>query len=387
MRGGAKIVEARIGARADENTIHGNVRDRRAGLEAHILQRAFCSFLIVQIFEVVRIGNARVHAGDHARIRAPGNLRRDLFGLQFDNHVELGAIVRMQLFPAFDPFLKFFSARNEGTAFEVGESRFVRRDHSGARSAFNRHIANGHAAFHGKFANGLAAIFCDVSGAAADADFSDDGENDVLRGDAFRTFAMHENVHRLGFGLHKALRGEDVFHFAGADAERERTEGAVRGSVAVAADDGVAGLRDAKFGADHVNDALVLAVHVEQADAAFAAISFERLKLEARVGVENGERAVLGRNGVVHHGKGEIGAANFAAFGFESGEGLRGSAFMDEMAVDVDECRFAGFLMNQMGVPNFFVQSFQWHGLSRNEFSTGPRRGQNGRRLLGREGL
>src|SRR5204863_4554369 len=132
------------------------------------------------------------------------------------------------------------------------------------------------AAFHGKFADGLAAIFRNVACAAADADFPDDGENDVLRGDAFGTFSMNENVHRLGFGLHEALRGENVFDFAGADAERQRPESAVSGSVAIAADNGVAGLRDTELGANDVNDALVLAVHVEQADAAFAAIFLER---------------------------------------------------------------------------------------------------------------
>src|SRR5437016_4149660 len=289
MRGGAQIVEARICAGADENAVDADVRNRSAGLQAHVFQRALGSFLIVQVLKVMRIGNARVDAGDHAGVGAPGNLRRDLFGLEFDNHVELGSIVRTQKFPTLDRFLKFYSARNERPPFEIRESCVVRRDHSSARAAFNRHVADSHPAFHGKFANGLAAIFRNVSGAAADADFSDDGENDVFRGDAFRTFAVNENVHRLGFGLHEALRGENVFDFAGADAERERAESAVRGSVAVAADDGVAGLRDAQLGADDVNDALVLAVHVEQANAAFAAIFFERFKLEARVGVKDGQ--------------------------------------------------------------------------------------------------
>src|SRR5579859_3199757 len=71
VRGGAQIVEPRIGARTDEDAVHGNIRDRRAGFEPHVFQSAFGGFLIVQILEVVRIGHARVHAGDHAGIRPP----------------------------------------------------------------------------------------------------------------------------------------------------------------------------------------------------------------------------------------------------------------------------------------------------------------------------
>jgi len=52
-------------------------------------------------------------------------------------------------------------------------------------------------------------------------------------------------VQCLGARLHEALRGEHVLDFAGADAERERAERAVRGSVAVSADDGLPRLRDA----------------------------------------------------------------------------------------------------------------------------------------------
>src|SRR5579859_116102 len=359
VRGGAQIVEPRIGARTDEDAVHGNIRDRRAGFEPHVFQSAFGGFLIVQILEVVRIGHARVHAGDHAGIRPPRNLRRDLFGLQLDGHVKLCAIVGMQLLPTRNGFLEFFSARNERTPFKILKRCVVRRHHSGARAAFNRHIADAHAAFHGKFANGLPAVFRNVAGAAADADFSDDGENDVFRGHAFRTFSVHENVHHFGFRLHEALCREHVFHFARANAESERAEGAVRGSVAVAADDRVAGLRDAEFGADDVHDALIFAVHIEQANAGFAAIFFEGFKLEAGVGVNNREGAVLGGDGVIHYGESEIGAAYFAAFRFESGEGLRRSAFVDEVAVNIDERGFPRLLMDEMRVPDFFVEGFQ----------------------------
>src|SRR6266404_3882919 len=194
MRGGAKIIKARIGARADEHAVHGNIHDGRAGLESHVFQRALRGFLVVEVLEVVWVWHALGHACDHAGIGAPGDLWSDLLGLQLDLHVKVGAAIALEQLPALDSFLKRFAARDKGTAFEIRKGSFVRRDHTGARASFDGHVADGHAAVHRKGANGFAAVFRDVAVAAADTDFSDDGENQVLRGDTFGTLAMHENV-------------------------------------------------------------------------------------------------------------------------------------------------------------------------------------------------
>ena len=178
-----------------------------------------------------------------------------------------------------DTFLKRFALGNERASFEVSEGHVVWRDHAGARATFNGHVADGHAAVHGKGTNRFAAIFRDVAGAAADPDFADDGEDDVFRGHAFGALAIYHDVHRLGATLYEALRGQHVFHFAGADTESQRAERAVCGRMAIAADDGLAGLGDAQFGADDVHDALILAMHVEEAHAKFLAIFFQGFEL------------------------------------------------------------------------------------------------------------
>ena len=64
------------------------------------------------------------------------------------------------------------------------ESRIVRRDHAGARAAFDRHVADRHALFHIERADGGAGVFEDAAGAAADADLRDQREDDVLGRDA-----------------------------------------------------------------------------------------------------------------------------------------------------------------------------------------------------------
>ncbi len=60
--------------------------------------------------------------------------------------------------------------------------------------------------------------------------------------------AVDADSEGLRRALQQALRGQHVLHFAGADAERQRAERAVRGGVAVAADHGHAGLRQPSSG-------------------------------------------------------------------------------------------------------------------------------------------
>src|SRR5258707_2388989 len=99
-----------------------------------------------------------------------------------------------------------------------------------------------------------------------------------------------------------------MLDFAGPNAESQRAKRAVRGGVAVAADDGLPRLRDTQLRPDDMYDALLLAVHVKQADAGFAAIFVERLKLQAGGGVDEWTRAVGGGGRVGHTPAGEIAA-------------------------------------------------------------------------------
>src|SRR5882762_7688943 len=201
MRRGAQIIKARIGARANEYAIHRNVDDGRAGFQPHIFECALGGFLVVEDLEVVRIGDARRDARDHAGIRAPGDLRSDLLRLQLDLHVKVGAAIALEQFPALHSFVERFPARYKRTAFQIRKRSLIRSDHSRARAAFNRHVANGHAPVHRKRANGFAAVFGDMAVAARNAGFSDNGQNQVFRGDALGPLAVHQNVHRLGARL------------------------------------------------------------------------------------------------------------------------------------------------------------------------------------------
>ncbi|MNT52161.1 hypothetical protein D3C72_1891720 [compost metagenome] len=101
-----------------------------------------------------------------------------------------------------------------------------------------------------------------MAGAAIDADHADDVQHHVLGADTRRDFAVDGDCQCPGLSLQQALRGQHVADFAGADAEGQRPERAVGGGVAVAADDGHAGLGEALFRCDHVEDAAVVRGHV-----------------------------------------------------------------------------------------------------------------------------
>ena len=169
------------------------------------------------------------------------------------------------------------------------------------------------------------------------------------------------DLHRFRFVLRKALRGEHVLHFARPDAECERAHRAVRGGVAIAADDRVAGLRDAELRPDHVDDALIAALHVEKIDAVLLAIARERFELRDRVRIDERQRAIFRRDRMIHHREGQFGLAHFAAGSFQPGKRLRRSAFVDQMPVDVDQRGFARLFVDDVRVPDFFVKCARSH--------------------------
>ena len=83
------------------------------------------------------------------------------------------------------------------SALQVGEGGLVWRHESGAGTTLNAHVADRHALLHGEGADRLAGVFKDVTGAAAHADARDQGEDDVLRGDALLQFPVNADEIRL----------------------------------------------------------------------------------------------------------------------------------------------------------------------------------------------
>ena len=146
-----------------------------------------------------------------------------------------------------------------------------------------------------------------------------------------------------------------MLDFAGADAERERAKCAVGAGVRVAADDGHAGLRDAKFGADDVNDALLVRVHVVKLDAEFSAVLAQRGDLRGGDLVDDMEAACDGGGHVVvHGGDTTVGAADLAAGHAQAFKGLRRGDLVQQLQVDVEQGWLALRLDHHVLLPDLF---------------------------------
>ena len=143
-----------------------------------------------------------------------------------------------------------------------------------------------------------------------------------LAGHARGNFAVYADFHGAGLELAKGLGCQHVFHLGSADADGESAEGAVGGGVAVAADDGLAGLGVAQVGADYVDDALQWAEAVVEGNAELFAVAGEGVKLGAGDFVGHRKGQVPGGSVVVGGGNSQVGAADSASGHSQPVEGL-----------------------------------------------------------------
>jgi len=141
-----------------------------------------------------------------------------------------------------------------------------------------------------------------------------------------------------------------------ADAVGERAKGAVRRGVAVAADDGGAGQREALLRPDDVDDSLPAVALVEIFDAEIARVPSQRLHLQRRFGIVDALGAVGGRNIVVDDGKRLFRRPHLALAQPQALEGLRARHLVHEMAVDVEEARAIRLALDDVVLEDLVVQ-------------------------------
>ena len=266
--------------------------------------------------------------------------------------VEDGAVVGGEGAPLGDGRVPRGTLRGVAAASDVLERGVVRGDQTGARAALDAHVADRHPLFHVQGADRLAAVLEHVTGAAADADPGDQGEDDVLRTDAGVEAAVDAHLVGLRLALEQRLGREDHLDLAGPDPERERPERPVGRRVGVAADDGHAGLRQAELRADDVDDALGVAAEGMDRDAEVRAVGLELLDLGRRLHVDHREAARRGGGAVVRGGDGLVRATHLRAPVAEPGEGLGAGDLMDEVEVDGEDGRGTRVLRDDVLVPD-----------------------------------
>ena len=172
-----------------------------------------------------------------------------------------------------------------------------------------------------------------------------------------RQLAVDAHQHVLGLALDQRLRGEHMLDFRRADAVRQRAEGAVRRGVAVAADDGHAGQREALLRADDVDDALADVVLGIVFDAEILGVPGQRLDLDAAFLVLDADLRSV-EVGTLWSTTASVfsGCAHLAAAQAQAFEGLRAGHFVDEVAVDVEQAGAVVLAVDDVVVANLVVE-------------------------------
>ena len=281
-----QIRQARVGAAADEDHVDGVAEQGLVRLQAHVLEGLLHA----------GVGRRRHRSGDadaHPGIGAVGDHRLERAGVEPLLAIEDRALVGGQRSPALQGAVPVGALGRTRAPGQVLVGGVVGGAHAGARARLDRHVTDGHALFHGE-RRGMAeprysmtwpvpppmpirAMTARMMSLAVTP-----GLQRPLDGDGQGLWPL----------LQQALGGEHVRDFAGADAEGERPESAVRAGVAVAADDGRARLGQAQLRADHMHDPLPLTAQRKQLDAVLAAIGFELRYLRFGLGVDDAELAV-----------------------------------------------------------------------------------------------
>ena len=340
----AKVADPAVRAAADEDDVDLLAEDRLAGLQVHVLERALEGAPLAGIGLVRRRGNAAGDRDAHAGVRAVGDHRLEGVGVDRDRAVVRRAVVGRQRPPARDGRVPGRARGRVRASVQVLERRVVGRDQAGPRAAFDAHVADRHPLLHRQAADGVAGVFEDVAGPAADPDPGDQREDDVLGADAGRQPAVDPDLVGLRVALEQRLRGEDHLDLARADAERERAERAVRAGVRIAADDRHARLGQAELRPDDMDDALRGVADAVQRDAELGAVRLELADLGRGHLVEDRQAAVRRRDRVVGRRDGPLRVADLQAAGAEPGERLWARDLVDEMEVDGEDGRGARVL-------------------------------------------
>ena len=294
----------------------------------------------------------------------------DLAGVELDHRIEGGVGIGVQCLPVLHRQVPLgaaceltglgVGARCHRPAFDVLNRLGVNGHQAGARARFNGHVAHGHAAFHAQVADGRAGKFDGVARAAGGADFADDGQHDVLAGQARGQLALDLHEHVLGLFGQQSLRGQHMFDLAGADAVGQRAKRAMRGGVRVAADHRHAGQGGAVFRADHMHDALAFGQEGKvggRAKLGNVLVERDDLLLADRIGQAViaffpavGGRVVVGRGDHGAH------APDLATGLAQALVGLRAGDLVREVAVDVQDRCAVFFGVHDVLVPKLVVE-------------------------------
>ena len=352
----AQILDAAVGAAADEDILYGHIFHAGTGGEAHIIQALLRCCALAGIGEAGRIGH-HIGDGDHViRAGTPGDERGNGAAVDGDALVIRRARIGFQRLPPGQRCLPCCTLGRTRAAFNIGEGLFIRRDQAGAGAGFNRHVAQRHPPFHGERLDHRAGIFDDMPGTAARTQHAAHGQRDILGGDGEAELARHMHLQRFGLTQQQRLRCKNMLHFRGADTKGQRAERTMGGGVAVPTDHSDTRQGKALFRADDVDDALFRRIDIVELHPEIGAVLHQRVELCLRHRIEDRQPAIRGRNVVIGHGQRKIRPAQPAASNAQRLKRLRGGHFVDEVTIDEDQRGAVIKRLDDMIVPDLLVE-------------------------------
>lgn len=286
LGGGAQILDTRVGARSNEDLVHGNISHGDTRGEAHVLQSTLASKLAGRVLEVSGARNDACDGDDILRGGTPRDGGDDVLAIKENINVVLGVRVRFEGRPVGDGTVPLGAAvlRGKRTPLKVLKGDLIGRDHTSTSTTLNGHVTDRHASLHAELANNRSAELNDGTSTTSSSDNTNNVENNVLAGNTGRELTVDLDTHVLASAGKKGLGCEDVLDLTGSDTESQGAEGTVGGSVGVTADDGGAGKSEPLLGADNVNNTLTLIAHTEVGEAEVLDVLLEGGALQARVG-------------------------------------------------------------------------------------------------------
>ena len=375
----AEVFDTGVGARSDKDALDRGVGKFLAGFEAHVVQGAGRRLALGFVLEVLWGWDWCIDRDDLAGIGSPGDLWLDVLASEQIDAVVLGPRIGGKIFPEFDGAIELL--RSKGAATEVVEGRLVRGDHTGAGSGLDRHVADGHAFFHGEVSNHLPCVLQHIPVSTRGGQLAYQVKNQIFGRDSGSQLAIDSQF--VGFGeiLQKRLGRQDVFDFAGSDSEGQSAKGAVGCCMGITADDGHSRLGVPEFWTDDMDDSLVGIVEVIESDSELFAVVPQRIDLLSRDHIGDGQGSIGGWDIVVGGGDGPLGAAHLASGEPKTFKSLSAGHLVHQVQIDVKDGLFSSFVMDHVLVPDL-LEHGPGTGWGRGSFAHGIRWGKGRQAVL-----
>ncbi len=276
----------------------GNVGQRRAGLQPHVVQCIFNRLLFHQIGFVSRIGHVAADGAGLIRADAPGDFRFQIAAINGQLPVKYRIIIAAQRAPLGQRLLPQLAHRHLRFAGNVSVDLVIRRDNRPARTGFHCHVTQRHTPFHAQRIDRAAGKLNRIPRSAGCANLFDQRQHDVFGGAAKRQLAGNFNAHGFQRAINQCLCRQQVLDFRGADAKPQRAKRPVSGGMAVAGGNHHPRHHQPLLVRHHMFNALSRVEHVKQFNAKVLRIFAEVIDLQLTACV--GHRRIAHRPRRVH---------------------------------------------------------------------------------------